>query len=73
MKLIEVLVLTDVTPAIYNYSPAHLPVVKAIAVECGIVETLNELLEWDKQQCKLSPGERLLALMTNVLTEGQPM
>lgn len=59
MKTLKATVTDDVTAAIKNYAPAHLPVVKAIAVECGIVDTLNELLEWDEQQCNLSPGHRL--------------
>ena len=73
LKRIEAAVTSDVTAAIKDYSPAHLPVVKAIAVECGIIDTLNELLEWDEQQCNLSPADRLLALIMNALTEGQPM
>lgn len=38
-----------------------------------MIDTLNELLTWDETQCELSPGHRLLALIMNVLTEGQPM
>ena len=28
-----------------------------------LVETMNELLPWDEQQCGLSPGQRILALV----------
>jgi transposase len=38
-----------------------------------MIDTLNELLTWDETQCEISPGHRLLALIMNVLTEGQPM
>ncbi|MEF8902066.1 MAG: DUF4277 domain-containing protein [Halovenus sp.] len=61
------------TAAIEDFGPGPLPVIKAISEDLGIVETLNELLTWDESQCELSPGHRLLALIMNILTEGQPM
>lgn len=61
------------TAAIEDFGPGPLPVIKAICVELGMIDTLNELLTWGETQCELSPGHRLLALIMNVLTEGQPM
>ncbi len=55
------------------FSPGPLPVVKAICEECGLIETVNEQVEWDDQQCRLSPGHRTMALVMNFLAEGQPM
>lgn len=61
------------TGAIEDFGPGPLPVIKAICEELGILNTLNEQLTWDETQCNLSPAHRLLALIMNVLTEGQPM
>lgn len=38
-----------------------------VAREIGLVETINRLVRWDDQQCHLSPGERVLALVISIL------
>lgn len=38
-----------------------------IAREIGLVDIVNQMVPWDEQQCHLSPGERLLALVIGIL------
>lgn len=59
--------------AVEVFSPGPLPVIKAVCEESGLIETVNEQVEWDDQQCQLSPGHRTMGLIMNFLTEGQPM
>ncbi len=55
------------------YTPGPLPIIAAVCRESGLVETINDLVDWDEQQCVLSPGERVMALIMNILTEGEPL
>jgi hypothetical protein len=50
------------------YSPAPLPVIAQTARVIRLVETINRVVEWNESQCKLSPGERVLAMIINLLT-----
>lgn len=54
-------------------APGPLPVICAVCKESGLIAVLNEELDWDEQRSQLSPGLRLMALITNCLTRGQPM
>lgn len=49
------------------------PLVGAIAREIGLVETIDRNVAWDPIRSKLSPGERILALILNILTSRQPL
>jgi len=40
-----------------------------MAERIGLVELLDAGLFWDRKQCKVSPGQRLLALMTALLVD----
>jgi transposase len=42
-------------------------VVREMLRRMQFVETVNELLAWDEKQCKLSPGQRLLALVIAIV------
>jgi len=44
------------------YTPGPLPIIAAVCRESGLVETINDLVDWDEQQCTLSPGERVMGL-----------
>ena len=55
------------------FTPGPLPIIAAVCRESGLVETIDDLVDWDEQQCTLSPGERVTALIMNVLTEGKPL
>ena len=54
-------------------APGPLPIIRAICVESGVIDVLDEELSWDEDRSHLSPGLRLMALIMNCLTEGQPM
>jgi len=56
-----------------NFAPGPLPVINAICRECGLVEVINETVEWDQKQTQISPSELTAGLVMNLLTEGQPM
>jgi transposase len=56
-----------------NFAPGPLPVINAICQECGLVEVIDEIVEWDEQQAAISPGSLTAGLVMNFLTEGQPM
>jgi transposase len=56
-----------------NFAPGPLPVINAICQECGLVEVINDTVEWDEQQVDISPGSLTAGLVMNFLTEGQPM
>ena len=56
-----------------NFAPGPLPVINAVCKECGLVEVVDEIVEWDQQQAVISPGSLTAGLIMNFLTEGQPM
>nr|WP_242940642.1 IS1634 family transposase [Sulfobacillus thermosulfidooxidans] len=49
------------------------PVIRGIADAIGFVDLLNTLLVWDAQQCRTSPGERILAMVLDILTGKSPL
>ncbi len=49
------------------------PILAAVARQIGLVATIDHLVPWDASRCRLSPGERILALILNLLTERQPL
>lgn len=49
------------------------PLLAAIAREIGVVEIINRKVSWDSERSKLSPGERILALVVNLLTSRRPL
>ena len=48
------------------------PVIRGMADAIGFVDLLNTLLPWDAQQCRTSPGERILAMVLDILTGKSP-
>jgi len=56
-----------------NFAPGPLPVIHAICQECGLVEVIDESVEWDQEQADISPGLLTAGLVMNFLTEGEPM
>ena len=55
------------------YVPGATTVVSAIWDQLKIGETLDNVLDWDPVQCKLSPGMRLKALTINILAGRTPL
>lgn len=49
------------------------PVIRGMADAIGFVDLLNTLLAWDVQQCRTSPGERILAMVLDILTGKSPL
>ena len=49
------------------------PILAAVARRMGLVATIDQLVPWDAARCRLSPGERILALILNLLTEREPL
>ncbi|MCY0877993.1 MAG: DUF4277 domain-containing protein [Firmicutes bacterium] len=44
------------------------PLFRQLAEEIGVVSIVNPLVTWDPRQCRVSPGERILLLMLDILT-----
>ena len=49
------------------------PLVRNICEQLEIVSVLNESLSWDSARCKLSPGERILALIVACFLRQRPL
>lgn len=49
------------------------PVIRGMADAIGFVDVLNTLLPWDSLQCRTSPGERILAMVLDILTGKSPL
>jgi transposase len=50
-----------------------LPLVAGIIRDLGLVELLDQLLAWDPTRCRLSPGQRIAALIVNMLGGHRPL
>lgn len=48
-------------------------VARALLDRAGIVEFFNDLLRWDPKHTKVSPGQRVLALLLGVLPGRPPL
>lgn len=49
------------------------PLLRALCEELGLRDPIDQVVSWDPQRCKLSPGERIQALVLNLLTARQPL
>ena len=49
------------------------PLIRAVYEAIGLREVIDENVEWDDQRCKLSPGERIQALIIDVRTRRRPL
>ena len=56
-----------------NFAPGPLPVINAVCEEVGLVEVIDEIVDWDETQAEISPGSLTAGLVMNFLTEGEPM
>ncbi len=50
-----------------------LPLFRQLAQDIGLVEAINQTVHWDTRQCHLSPGERLLVLVLDILGGKSPL
>lgn len=56
-----------------NRVAGALPLLQRISSEIGLVETIDEIVEWDRARCHLSPGRRVEALVLNTLAGRTPL
>ena len=49
------------------------PILRAVADRIGLVPVIDQAVAWDAERCRLSPGERMFALILNLLTDRQPL
>ena len=49
------------------------PLFRHLADDIGLVDLINRMVSWDRDQCRISPGERLLALVLDVLLGKSPL
>ena len=47
--------------------------INAVCEEVGLVEVIDEIVDWDETQAEISPGSLTAGLVMNFLTEGEPM
>lgn len=62
---------TSAEPVSVTAGPAQ--VINQLCGEIGFEDLIDEQLEWDPSHCKLSPGQRLKALVINILCGRQPL
>ena len=55
------------------FSEGHLPIVSGVYDQLKIGKKIDEVVSWDKEKCKLSPGEAVKALILNILSGYDPL
>jgi len=55
------------------FSEGHLPIVSGGYDQLNIGEKIDEVVIWDKEKCKLSPGQAVNALILNILSGYDPL
>ncbi|EQD32133.1 transposase (IS4 family protein) [mine drainage metagenome] len=61
---------SDVRP---NPVVSGAPLIRAMCEEIGLREIVDRNVVWDRERCKLSPGERITVLVVNMLTTQNPL
>jgi len=59
--------------AVEIFSEGAAPVIQEICQQIGLVQTIDEMTDWDRDRCKLSPGQRVTAIIINALMDRQPL
>jgi len=54
-------------------SDGPLPLLAAVYDQLNIGSIVDELVEWDREKCFLSPGQATKALVLNILTDRKPL
>ncbi len=55
--------------AVEIFSEGAAPVIQEICQQIGLVQTIDEMTDWDRDRCKLSPGQRVTAIIINALMD----
>jgi transposase len=63
-------IFSDVRP---NPVVSGAPLIRAMCDEIGLREIVDRNVVWDRERCKLSPGERITVLVVNMLTTQNPL
>ena len=50
-----------------------LPLLRQLSGDIGLVEVIDTLVQWDPTRCRLSPGQRIEALVLNILAGRRPL
>jgi len=50
-----------------DYISGPAPMIQAICRDIGLTQTINHMLQWDETRCKLTPGQRVEAMIINCL------
>ena len=58
-------------PEIFHSGPAAL--ISALYDELKIGQTIDEMVQWDEAQCRMSPGKRIKALVINIFGRKRPL
>ena len=51
------------------FAPGPLPVINAVCEEVGLVEVIDEVVDWDETQAEISPGSLTAGLVMNFFRE----
>jgi hypothetical protein len=46
--------------------------INAVCEEVGLVEVIDEIVDWDETQAEISPGSLTAGVVMKFLTEGEP-
>ena len=55
-------------PDINVFEAGSAPLIAAMCNEIHLANIIDQLVPWDENQCRLSPGLRIQALVVNVLS-----
>lgn len=58
-------------PTLKTLAPGPLPVINAVCEEIGLINVIDESVDWDDDQADLSPGQLIAGLVMNHPMEGQ--
>ncbi|MCL6441909.1 MAG: IS1634 family transposase [Alicyclobacillus sp.] len=58
---------------ILSLSPGPSVLIHRLCEEIDFVDTIDRLLQWDSARCTLSPGQRIEALVINILSGRDPL
>jgi transposase len=61
------------TEHVESRSVGALPLLRQLSRDIGLVEVIDQLVQWDPTRCRLSPGQRIEALVLNILAGRSPL
>ena len=55
------------------FSDGAMPLLASVYDQLSISDKINEIVKWDEEKCKLTPGQIVKALILNMLTDRKPL